>query len=60
VNAAEGIRDVFRRILAKTSDTIDLHHVLSYPITDVPLSLSHSDGVHLTRQLSLKASKKLF
>lgn len=50
VNAAEGVRDVFGRILAvvaKTSDTIDLHHVLSYPITEVPLSLAHSDGIPL-------------
>ena len=42
VSAAEGVRDVFGRILAvvtKTSDTLDLHHVLSYPITEVPLSL---------------------
>ncbi len=50
VNAAEGVRDVFGRILAvvaKTSDTIDLDHVLSYPITEVPLSLAHSDGIPL-------------
>ena len=50
VNAAEGVRDVFGRILAvvaETSDNIDLHHILSYPITDVPLSLAHSDGIPL-------------
>lgn len=34
-------------VVAKTSDTIDLHHVLSYPITEVPLSLAHSDGIPL-------------
>ncbi len=32
---------------SKTSDTIDLHHVLSYPITEVPLSPVHSDGIPL-------------
>ena len=50
VSAAEGVRDVFGRILAvvaKSSDTIDLHHVLSYPITEVPLSFAHSDGIPL-------------
>ena len=50
VSAAERVRDVFGRILAvvaKTSDTINLHHVLSYPIMDVPLSLAHSDGIPL-------------
>jgi len=53
VSAAEGVRDVFGRILAvvaKTSDTINLHYVLSYPITDVPLSLAHSDGTSQDRQ----------
>jgi len=50
VSAAEGVRDVFGRILAivaKTSDTLDLHHILGYPITEVPLSLAHSDGTPL-------------
>ena len=50
MNAVEGVRDVFGRILAvvaKTSDTLDLHYVLSYPITEVPLSLAHSDGTLL-------------
>ena len=50
MSAAEGVRDVFGQILAivaKSSDTIDLHHVLSYPITEVPLSFSHSDGTPL-------------
>ena len=68
VSAVEGVRDVFGRILAvvaKSSDTIDLHHVLSYPITEVPLSFAHSNGIpsRWTRQLSqkpLKVNKKLF
>ena len=32
---------------AKISDALDLRHVLSYPITEVPLSLAHSDGTLL-------------
>ena len=39
MSAAEEVRDVFgciSAIVAKTSDTIDLHHALSYPISDVP------------------------
>ena len=49
-NAAEGVRDVFGRILAvaaETSDELDLHHILSYPVPEVPLSLAHSDGTPL-------------
>lgn len=50
LDAAEGVRDIFGRIIsiaAKTSDTLDLHHLLAYPITTVPLALSHSDGTPL-------------
>ena len=50
VNAVEGVRDVFGRILAvvaKTSDALDLRHVLNYRITEIPLSLAHSDGTLL-------------
>ena len=50
LNAAEGVRDVFARLLtiaAKESNTIDLRDVLSYPITDVPLSLAHADDTPL-------------
>ena len=52
VDAAEGVRDVFGRILAvaalsSASDVFDLRHLLSYPITTVPLSLAHSDGTPL-------------
>ena len=50
VNAAEGARDAFGRILAvvgATSDAVDLNHILRFPITDVPLALAHSDGTPL-------------
>ena len=52
VDAAEGVRDVFGRLLAvaalsSASDAFDLRHLLSYPITTVPLSLAHSDGTPL-------------
>ena len=68
MNAAEGVRDVFGQILAvvdKSSDTIDLHHVLSYSITEVPLSFDIVMAFlsRRTRQFSqkpLKANKKLF
>ena len=47
VNAAEEVRDVFGRRLTgttKTSDARDLHYILSDPVTEVSLSLAHSDG----------------
>ena len=47
INATEGVRDIFGRILAvtaKTSNSFNLKHILTYPITDVPLALAHSDG----------------
>ena len=48
VEAAEGVRDIFGRIIAaKSSNNLDLRHLLSFPITEVPLSLSHSDGTPL-------------
>ena len=50
VNAAEGARDVFGRMLAvaaDSTDALDLHHILSFPLTEVPLSLAHSDGTPL-------------
>ena len=34
-------------VIAKNSDALDLHHVLSYVITEVPLSLAHSHGTLL-------------
>ena len=55
-NVAEGVRDIFVRLLtlaARESRAIDLHHILCYPITDVPLSLAHANG---TRLKSEKAS----
>ena len=45
-----GVRDVFGRILAvaaKTSSVLDMLHILSYPVTEVPLSLAHCDGTPL-------------
>ena len=57
VGAAEGVRDIFGRIIAvaaKSSNNLDLRHLLSFPITEVPLSLSHSDGIPLkTEQAAL-------
>ena len=52
VDAAEGIRDVFGRIIAvaalsSASDVFYFRHLLSYPIITVPLSLAHSDGTPL-------------
>lgn len=47
LDAAEGVRDAFGRILAvaaESSDVFDLRHVLSFPITEVPPSLAHCDG----------------
>ena len=46
---ATGVRGVFVRIIAvaalhNPSDVFDLRHLLSYPITTVPLSLAHSEG----------------
>ena len=56
-NVAEGVRDIFARLLtlaARESRAIDLHHILYYPITDVPLSLAHADGTPLkTKKASL-------
>ena len=57
LNVAEGVRDIFARLLtlaARESKAIDLHHILCYPITDVPLSLAHADGTPLkTEKASL-------
>ena len=61
MNAVERVRDVFGRILAvvaKTSDALDLSHVLSYPITEVPLSLAHSDGTLLKTDKAALTKKK--
>ena len=49
-NVAEGVRDIFARLLtlaARESRAIDLHHILCYPNTDVPLYLAHADGTPL-------------
>ena len=34
-------------VAAKTSDALNLHHILRYPVTEVPLSLLHSDRTPL-------------
>ena len=50
LNTAEGVRNIFARLLtlpARESKAIDLHHILCYPITDVPLSLAHADRTPL-------------
>ena len=50
LEAAEGVRYIFGRIIAvaaKSSNNLDLRHLLSFPITEVPQSLSHSDGTPL-------------
>ena len=56
-NVAEGVRDIFARLLtfaARESRAIDLHHILCYSITDVPLSLAHADRTPLkTEKASL-------
>lgn len=43
---AESMRDVFIRLIvvAAESSILDLQNVLSYPITEYPLSLAHCDG----------------
>ena len=40
--AAEGVRDAFGFLLSKSN--IDLHNVLCFPITEIPLALAHTDG----------------
>ena len=42
LGAAEGARDAFAYLLSKAD--IDLHDVLCYPVTEIPLSLAHADG----------------
>lgn len=42
----EGVRDAFGHILSMNEirEAIDLRDILSYPITEIPLSIAHSDG----------------
>ena len=50
LNVTKGVRDIFPRLLtlaARESKAIDLHHILCYQITDVPLSLAHTDRTPL-------------
>ena len=61
INATEGVRDVFGRILAvaaKTNDSFNLSYILTYPITEVPLALAHSDGT-LTKTCKAALTKIL-
>ena len=48
-SAAESLRDVFIRILVILSEktTFDLRHIMAFPITPYPLSITHSDGTGL-------------
>lgn len=60
VNAAEGARDVFGRMLAvaaDSTDALDLQHILSFPLTEVPLSLAHSDGTPLKTEKAVLTRK---
>lgn len=44
---AESVRDVFGRVMLLTAEKLpdfDFKKMLSHPITEVPLSLAHSDG----------------
>lgn len=48
---------MFARIIVvvsrqKTSAAVDLRHILSFPVTEVPLSLAHSDGSPLKTEKS--------
>ena len=50
VVGAEGVRDVFGRMVvvtAKMTIAFNLPHILSYPVTDMPLSLAHSQNTPL-------------
>ncbi|KAJ8024334.1 hypothetical protein HOLleu_37052 [Holothuria leucospilota] len=42
LGAAESVRDTFACLLSKTN--IDMRLLMSFPITDVPLSIAHADG----------------
>ncbi len=42
LGAAEGVRDAFGYLLSKTG--IDMHKVLRFPITEIPLAVAHTDG----------------
>ena len=47
LNAAEGVRDAFgyllRRISLMEESNVDLREILTYPVTEVPLSIPHAD-----------------
>ena len=61
LGAAECVRDAFGYMLSQTG--IDLHDVLCFPITEIPLSLGHADSTptktekaNLTKLLESKQS----
>ena len=58
--AAESLRDVFIRLLVIISErtTFNLGHVMTFPITEYPLSITHSDGSGLKTDKS-KLLRKL-
>ena len=43
LSAADSVRDSFAHVLAR-QDPCDLKVLLAYPITEIPLSLAHTDG----------------
>jgi len=56
---AESMRDVFIRMIVSAADnsSLDLRNILSYPITDYPLSLAHCDGSNLKTDKSTLLNK---
>ncbi|KAJ8031889.1 hypothetical protein HOLleu_25241 [Holothuria leucospilota] len=59
-SAAESLRDVFIRLLVIISDKtpFNLRHVMTFPVTEFPLSITHSDGSGLKTDKS-KLLRKL-
>lgn len=56
---AESLRDMFiwMVIVVSQNTTFDLWNILSYPITEYPLSLSHCDGTRVTSVKSALLTK---
>lgn len=57
---ADGLREAFIRILVIISEktSFNLRHVMTFPITEYPLSITHADGTGLKTHKS-KLLKKL-
>ena len=57
--AAESLRDIFIRILVilSNSTTFNLRHVMTFPITEYPLCITHSDGSGLKTEKSKLLNK---